>query len=228
MRHFRKLEGLYLVVAPILPIDRLLLATEKALRGGVDILQLIVGDATFGMPAFARSLSDLTKKHKTLFLINGSLSLAKEIDADGLHFDNYDTTPSEVKQALGRECIVGYTLSNNIERLRWAEKAGADYVSFCSVFPTRSATQCQILSLETVKTARSRTSLPIFASGGINLDNANLVLEAGVDGIAVTSAVLEAKDPEQTARLLKEIIHNYRKGIPQRKPHRPCSRILFG
>jgi thiamine-phosphate pyrophosphorylase len=207
------MEGLYLVVSPILPLDKLLLATEKALRGGVDMLQLIAGEETSEMLALARSLSYSTGNHKALFLINGSLRLAKEINADGLHFDSYNTAPSEVKQGLGKECIVGYTLSNDMNRVRWAEEVGADYVSFCSVFPTCSATQCQIVSLETVRTARSRTSLPIFAAGGINLDNAHLVLEAGVDGIAVTSALLKAKDPEQTARSFKKIIRNYRRSI---------------
>lgn len=209
----RKMEGLYLVVSPILPLDKLLLATEKALRGGVDMLQLIAGEETSEMLALARSLSHSTGNHKTLFLINGSLRLAKEINADGLHFDSYNTVPSEVKQGLGKECIVGYTLSNDMDRVRWAEEVGADYVSFCSVFPTCSATQCQIVSLETVRTARSRTALPIFAAGGINLDNAHLVLEAGVDGIAVTSALLKAKDPEQTARSFKKIIRKYRRDI---------------
>jgi thiamine-phosphate pyrophosphorylase len=213
MRNSRKMEGLYLVVSPILPLDKLLLATEKALRGGVDMLQLIAGEETSEMLALARSLSYSTGNHRALFLINGSLRLAKEINADGLHFDSYNTGPSEVKQGLGKECIVGYTLSNDMNRVRWAEEVGADYVSFCSVFPTCSATQCQIVSLETVRTARSRTSLPIFAAGGINLDNAHLVLEAGVDGIAVTSALLKAKDPEQTARSFKKIIRNYRRSI---------------
>jgi thiamine-phosphate pyrophosphorylase len=214
MRHPRKLEGLYLVVSPILPLDKLLLAAEKALRGRVDILQLIAGKENSEMIAFARDLSDLTRRHETLFLVNGSLQLAKEIDAEGLHFDKYEIAPSEVKQELGRECVVGYTLSNDIERLRWAEEVGADYVSFCSVFPTCTVTQCQIVPLETVKEARSRTSLSIFAAGGINLDNAHLVLKAGVDGIAVTSAILKAKDPEQTARSFQEIIRNYRRNTP--------------
>jgi thiamine-phosphate pyrophosphorylase len=213
MRSFRRLEGLYLVVSSILPLDELLLATEKALRGGVDILQLIAGPETSEMLAFARGLLDLTRKHKTPLLVNGSLRLVKEIDADGVHFDNYETTPSQVKQTLGRKCIVGYTLSNDTQRLRWAEEAGADYVSFCSVFPTCTANQCQIVPLETIRTARSRTSLPIFAAGGINLENAHLVLEAGVDGIAVTSALLKAKDPKQTAISLKKIIRNYRRNI---------------
>lgn len=213
MRHFRKLQGLYLVVARILPLGKLLLATEKAIRGGVDMLQLIIEDDTVEMRMFARSLSDLAKKRKIPFLINGSISLAKEIEAEGLHFDNYDTFPSEAKQMLGKDCVVGYTLSNDLERLKWAEEANADYVSFCSVFPTRYATKCQIVPVETVKTARQRTALPIFASGGINPDNAHLILEAGVDGIAATSAILKAEDPEQAASLLKEIISHFPRRI---------------
>lgn len=214
MRSFGRLEGLYLVVSSILPLDELLLATEKALRGGVDILQLIPKPETPEMLAFAKDLVDLARKHKMPLLVNGSLRLVKEIDADGVHFDNYETTPSQAKQTVGKECVVGYTLSNDTQRLRWTEEAGADYVSFCSVFPTCTANQCQIVPLETIRTATAITSVPIFAAGGINLENAHLVLEAGVDGIAVTSTLLKAKDPEQTAISLKKIIRNHRRNIP--------------
>jgi thiamine-phosphate pyrophosphorylase len=213
MKSSGKLEGLYLVVSPILPVDRLLLATEKALRGSVDMLQLIVEQEFPEALRLARALSDLAGKHETPFLVNGSLRLAIEIHADGVHFDNYEIAPSQVEQTLGRECIVGYTVGNDLEKIKWAEEAGADYVSFCSVFQTRTANQCQIVPLETIREARSRTSLPIFAAGGIDLNNAHLVLETGVDGIAVTSALLKAKDPEKMAISLKEIIRSYRRNI---------------
>jgi thiamine-phosphate pyrophosphorylase len=97
-----------------------------------------------------------------------------------------------------------------LKRLKWAETVGADYVSFCSIFQTPSATQCDIVPIETVRAAKSRTTLPVFAAGGITPKNAHLVLEAGADGIAVISAILKAKDPEQAAKSLKEIVHKYR------------------
>ena len=111
-----------------------------------------------------------------------------------------------MRKTLGKERLVGYTVNVDLQKIQWAEKEAADYVSFCSVFSKCTAAQCPIVSLETVRNARSLTSLSIFAAGGINLDNAHLVLEEGVDGIAVTSALLKAKDPEQTARAFKEII----------------------
>jgi len=205
-----KLEGLYLVVAPIMPFDKLLVTVKKALKGGVDLLQLIPGEGP-AISRLAEDLSSLTGQCGVPFLVNGNLQLAKEVGADGLHLDGYDVIPSEVKQVLGKQCIVGYTLGDNLEKLKWAETVGADYVSFCSVFPTSSATQCDIVPIETIKAAKFQTTLPIFAAGGINLNNVERVLKAGVNGIAVTSALLNAEDPEQTALAFKEVIRNIRK-----------------
>jgi thiamine-phosphate pyrophosphorylase len=205
-----KLEGLYLVVSPVMPFDKLFVAVEKALKGGVDLLQLIPGEGS-EISRLAENLSSLTEQHELPFLINGNLQLAKEVGADGLHLDRYDVTPSEVKKVLGKQCIIGYTLGDNLEKLKWAETVGADYMSFCSVFPTSSAAQCDIVPIGTIRAAKCQTTLPIFAAGGINLNNAERVLKAGVNGIAVTSALLEAEDPEQTALAFKEIIRNVRK-----------------
>jgi len=205
-----KLEGLYLVVSPVLPFDRLLVAVKKALKGGVDLLQLIPGESS-EILRLAEDLSGLTEQYDVPFIINGNLQLSKEVGADGLHLDRYDVTPSEVKQVLGKKCIIGYTLGNNFEKLKWAETVGADYVSFCSIFPTSSAAQCDIVPIETVRAAKIQTTLPVFVAGGINLNNAELVLKAGVNGIAVTSALLAAEDPEQTALAFKEIIRKVRK-----------------
>jgi thiamine-phosphate pyrophosphorylase len=211
MKRVPRLKGLYLVVSPILPSKELLSAAEKALNGGVDIVQLSGEQEIFDVNTFARELSALARKHEKPFIINNDLQLAKEVKADGLHFDASEIAPKEARQALGRECLVGYTVNVDMQKVLWAEKEGADYVSFCSVFQECTATHCPIISLETVRNARSLTSLSIFAAGGINLDNAHLVLEAGADGIAVTSALLKAKDPEQIARALKEIIRKHRR-----------------
>ncbi len=62
MKHCRKLEGLYLVVSPILPIEQLLFATEKALDGGVDILQLSASKEIQDMHVLASKLARFSKK----------------------------------------------------------------------------------------------------------------------------------------------------------------------
>jgi thiamine-phosphate pyrophosphorylase len=206
-----RLQGLYLVVDPTMPHRRLLDVVEKALKGGVDVLQLWKAwQDRHKIVGLARRLSNLANEYDVPLIVNNDIQLAKDIEANGVHMDGYDVIPLDVRKALNERSIVGYTLGNDLKWLQWAETSGADYVSFCSVFPTISATQCEIVSLDTIQAAKSMTGIPVFASGGINLSNANLVLEKGVDGIAVISAILKAQDPEQIAKSFKEIIHKYR------------------
>lgn len=211
MKRHPKLGGLYLVASPILPNEQLIFATEKALDGDVDILQLSAGRETKDLRFLGTELSGLAKKHGIPFLVNNNLELAKEDKADGVHLDTFEFSPAEVRRYLGSEAIVGYTVNVALEKIKWAEQAGADYVSFCSIFHQCPSNECPIVSLETVKKSAAATNLSVFAAGGINLENILSVLEAGVDGVAVTAAILKSKDPQQTAGALKQIIEKYRK-----------------
>lgn len=211
MSLLKKLQGLYLVVDPSKHQQKLLTIVEKALKGGVDILQLwSPSEGTYQMTEIALILLNLANKSHVPLIINNNLRLAKEIGAHGIHMDQYDMTPSEMRKFLGAESIIGYTLGNDLERLKWAENVGADYVSFCAVFPTSSVSQCDIVPLKSIRLAKSMVRIPVFASGGINLDNVRSVLEAGADGIAVVSAILNARDPEKAAKSLKNIILKYK------------------
>jgi thiamine-phosphate pyrophosphorylase len=210
----KRLQGLYLVVDPSTHQQKLLDIVKRALKGGVDILQLwSPSESTCQMTEIASSLLNLANQSHVPLIINNNLQLAKEIGAYGVHMDQYDVTPSEIRKFLGKESIVGYTLGNDLERLKWAENVGADYVSFCAVFPTSSVAQCEIVPLKSIRLAKSIAKMPVFASGGINLDNVRSVLEAGADGIAIISAILKARDPEQATKSFKSIILEY---IPQK------------
>jgi thiamine-phosphate pyrophosphorylase len=206
-----RLQGLCLVVDPSLPHRRLLDIVEKSLKGGVDLLQLWKPRrSNVEIRELARELLNLADDYGVPLIINNDVQLAKDVEADGVHFDGYDITPSAARKLLNEQSIVGYTVGNDLEWIKWAETVGADYVSFCSVFPSASAIRCEIVPLEAIRSAKSVTHVPVFASGGITLSNAHLVLETGVDGIAVISAILKASDPRQAAKSFKTIIHNYR------------------
>lgn len=205
-----RLQGLCLVVDPSLPRRRLVDIVEESLKGGVDLLQLWKPRGnSLDIRGLARELLNLAKDYGVPLLINNDLQLAKAVEADGVHFDGYDVTPSDARKVLNEQSIVGYTVGNDLEWIKWAEAGGADYVSFCSVFPSPSAIQCEIIPLRTLRASKAMTDMPVFASGGITLSNAHLVLETGVDGIAVISAILKASDPKQTAESFKAIIQKY-------------------
>jgi thiamine-phosphate pyrophosphorylase len=206
-----RLQGLCLVVDSSVPRSGLLDIVEKALKGGVDLLQLWKPRRnSLKMRELARELLNLANDYGVPLIINNDIELAKDVEADGVHFDGYDVTPSDARKALNEQSIVGYTVGNELKWIKWAETVGADYVSFCSVFPSASANQCEIIPLGAIRSAKSVARIPVFASGGITLSNVHLVLEAGVDGIAVISAILKASDPRQAAKSFKAIIHKYR------------------
>ena len=211
MKSRHKLAGLYLVVSPILPDEQLLIAVEKALDGGVDILQFSASKESVEMSILANGLSGLARKHGIPFIVNNNLELAREVKAEGVHLDTFEVFPAEVRSLLGDESIVGYTVNFNLEKTKLAEKVNADYVSFCSVFHQCPGNQCPIVPIDKIKEVTSSTKLSVFAAGGINLENILLVLQAGVDGVAVTTAILKSKDPQQTAKDLKQVITEYGK-----------------
>jgi thiamine-phosphate pyrophosphorylase len=207
----KRLQGLCLVVDPSLPHRSLVDIVEKSLKGGVDLLQLWKPRGNrLEIRELARKLVNLADDYGVPLIINNDVQLAKDVDADGVHFDGYDVTPSDARKLLNEQSIVGYTVGNDLSWIKWAETGGADYVSFCSIFPSVSAIRCEIIPLRTLQSAKSLTDMPVFASGGITLSNAHLVLETGVDGIAVISAILKASDPRQAAESFKTIIHKYR------------------
>jgi thiamine-phosphate pyrophosphorylase len=206
-----RLQGLCLVVDPSVPHRKLVDIVEKSLKGGVDLLQMWKPSGnSLDIRGLARDLLNLAKDYGVPLLINDDLQLARDVEADGVHFDGYDVTPSDARKLLGKQSIIGYTVGNDLSWIKWAEAEGADYVSFCSVFPSSSAIRCEMIPLRTLRSAKSSAELPVFASGGITLSNAHLVLETGVDGIAVISAILKASDPRQTAESFKAVIHKYK------------------
>ncbi len=201
----RSLKGLYLVVEPGLG-DTGLEATRLALRGGVDIVQLL--GSNDDLQEYGRKLRDITWSGRVPFLVNNNVGLARRVEADGVHIDGNRPRPEEVREVLGRDAIVGYTCGNDLEKVRWATEAGADYVSFCSIFPSGTAGECEIVPLETVARARRETRIPMFAAGGITHENAGRVLSTGIDGIAVVSAILSSSDPSASARRFKQILED--------------------
>lgn len=195
----RRLQGLYIVVAPETPLEKV----EKALRGGADIVQIWLG--TKADRAWARQVLELARRYQVPVLVNNDVNLAAEIKADGVHIDGDRPPPQEIRKELGPQTLVGVTCGNDLNKVLWAEKSGADYISFCSIFPSSSVDECEIVSLVTVKRAKRLVEIPVFASGGITLQNAPQVLAAGADGLALISAIFNAPDPEQAARSFKQL-----------------------
>ena len=102
--------------------------------------------------------------------------------------------------------IIGISAENLDDAVR-AEKEGADYIGLGPVYFTGTKTDTGVpLGLDELIRIRKTVKIPIVAIGGLNQTNAGAVIKCGVEGIAVVSAIVSARDPEKAARELKNII----------------------
>jgi len=207
----QKLRGLYLVADLSMSEQELVKAVENAVKGGVQVLQIWNAAKSEQQSTFriCDRISSAVSKVQVPLIVNNDVNLAKRIGADGIHFDEFHMTADEARKVLGPDAFVGYTCGNNQDMVRKAESLGADYISFCAVFPSPSVESCEIVPLESVRQAKQTVSIPVFASGGITLENAHLVLEVGADGLAIASSILRAEDPEAKTRAFRQIIDEY-------------------
>ena len=197
--------GLYLVIDPSLGLNALLPKIEKAIAGGVDVLQVWNNWANHQDKfAMINAVCSLANVHDIPVVINEEWELIRTTPLDGVHFDTIPSDLNAIRQIIARPFLCGITCGNDLTRVQWAAKNGLDYISFCSMFPSSSAGVCEIVKKETVQQARTITSIPIFLAGGITLENINQLIDTGMDGVALISAILKANDPLSTAKLFKE------------------------
>jgi thiamine-phosphate pyrophosphorylase len=128
--------------------------------------------------------------------------------ADGVHLGQNDFPIPLARKLLGEETIIGGS-AGTLEEARTCLLEGADYIGFGPVYPTLSKEDAGPAGgLGLLKKVVHEISLPIIAIGGITRDNAPMVIQAGVHGIAVISAVCCQKDPMEAAECLRRLLED--------------------
>lgn len=180
---------------------------EEALQGGVQVVQLRSKKKTTDeFLKIARPVHKLTTSYHTLFIINDSVQVAYEIDADGVHLGQGDLPVDQARKFLGPKKIIGVS-THTLEEARDAERKGVDYIGVGTVFPTASKDDIRgVIGTTGLMEIRKDTKLPIVGIGGIDLTNVASVLAAGADGIAVISAIMKSDNPKEVAQHFRMII----------------------
>jgi thiamine-phosphate pyrophosphorylase len=186
---------------------RLTETIRQALDGGARCVQLREKDLP-GAELFrlAVELRELTLRYNALLLINDRLDIALASGADGVHLAVSSLPVREVRLLAGGTMMIGYS-AHNVDEALTAQSDGADFVTFGPVYHTSSkAAYGDPCGVNKLTSAVSSLSGPVFALGGVGLDNIEEVLEAGVRGIALISAIQSAVDPGRaTVNILKKI-----------------------
>ena len=127
-------------------------------------------------------------------ILNDRPELVDEIGADGAHIGQDDMDYFSSREVLGGDAILGVTCHNSKELAFAAAKAGADYVAFGAFFETTTKDAKARAELEILSWWHEAVEIPSVAIGGITVDNAEAVIAAGADFIAVCSGVWDHSD----------------------------------
>lgn len=181
---------------------------KKALDGGATFVQL--REKNLDREVFlaeAKEIQKLCKKYGVPFVVNDEVSIAKDIDADGVHVGQSDMEAMDVRKILGPDKIIGVS-AQTVEQAIIAEKHGADYLGVGAVFTTGSKDDADDVSHETLKAICEAVSIPVIAIGGITKDNVAELAGSGICGVAVISAIFGQKDIQKATEELKFSVEN--------------------
>ena len=200
------IRGLYAITPDTKDQDALASRVAQVLEGGAAVLQYRGKSTEAALRRRqAERLAQLCRRYGVLFIVNDDIDLAAEVRADGVHLGRHDAAISVARARLGASALIGASCYDDLTLADAAVGAGADYLAFGSFFPSSGKTGAVRPSLEVLRQARRRWSLPLVAIGGITADNARQVIEAGADAVAVITAVFSAPDPCNAARALARL-----------------------
>lgn len=176
------------------------------LAGGARLLQIrakTVGSGT-GL-RLCEQVVALAAESGATVIVNDRADLARLSGAAGVHLGQDDLEPAAARAIVGGGSIVGLS-THTVEQARAALAQPIDYVAIGPVFGTTTKqTGYSAVGLDTVaEVARIAGSRPVVAIGGITLERAQSVLEAGASSVAVIADLLAGGDPEARARLYTE------------------------
>ena len=198
--------SLYLVTdRQLMSTDTLEQAVCQAIEGGCTLVQLREKDCSsreFYLSALR--IKEVTDRMGVPLIINDRVDIALAVGAAGVHVGQNDLPAAQVKR-IAPELIVGVS-ARTVEDAKKAQQDGADYLGVGAMFSTSTKKDAQTIGIERLKEITQTVSIPVVAIGGIKKENAHLLRDTGIQGIAVVSAVIAQSDIRGAARELMEIM----------------------
>ena len=178
----------------------LLWVLEQALDGGVRAVQLREKDLS-GRDLFllAERCQRLCQSYRAALFINDRLDVALAVGAAGVQIGKPSIPVETARTLLGSQKLIGVS-THTLEEAKAAEQSGADFILFGPVYFTASKSAYgSPQGLFALKTIVDNISLPVYAIGGVTLENIEPAKNTGVRGVALISAIVSAANPKKAA-----------------------------
>jgi thiamine-phosphate pyrophosphorylase len=188
------------------PVDEV---ATRVVEGGCGILQYRDKVSDGGLfYREALKLRRVTEDHGIPLIVNDRVDIALAVYADGVHLGQEDLAVDTAREIAGSGFIVGASVHRVDE---YARVKHADYFGVGTVYQTKIKDRPFISGVGIVEKIRKLTDKPLVGIGGITVDNLSPVIQAGADGVAVLSGIMEAEDPREAARRYVMTVKNTRK-----------------
>lgn len=185
----------------------LLETVEELLSAGVRIVQLREKDLSAKeLFPLAMEMRKLTNKYNCQLIVNDRIDIAQGIEADGVHLGNHSLPVTIARQILGKEKLIGVSTHSQAE-IDTAYQQGADFITYSPIYFTPSkARMGKPVGVKSLRNVCQTCPLPVYALGGIKIENCRETIDAGAHGIALISELLSAENPTQNyQQLLRQL-----------------------
>lgn len=179
----------------------------RAIAGGADTIQFRQKSGPIRAHLYeAERTATVCLEAGVPLIIDDDLALAQAVGAAGVHLGQDDLLVSIARRILGPDAVVGATVTT-VRQAREAEAAGASYLGFGPVYPTRSKRNpASVKGLDGLRAVCEAVSIPVIGIAGMTLERVASVLGAGAHGLAVMTAITTADDPEAATAAFRQAI----------------------
>ncbi|MFH2142807.1 MAG: thiamine phosphate synthase [Bacteroidota bacterium] len=188
---------------------------EQACKGGIRWIQLRIKDKPFEMwKKQAAKTKEVCNFYRAKFIINDHVAIAREIGAYGVHLGKDDMHSDDARKILGDEAVIGATANTFEEILRHVNN-GVDYIGLCPYRHTKTKLNLSpILGLDGYisimdECKKHNINVPIIAIGGIQTEDIKDLLNIGIYGIAVSSAIINSEDIARKSAEFLDIVNKH-------------------
>lgn len=186
-----------------------------AIEGGCKWIQLRMKDADYEtMKAAALEIIPLCRENDVIMIINDNVELVRELRVHGVHLGKDDMDPRKAREILGPHAIIGVT-ANTAADILSLRGVDVDYVGVGPFrFTDTKKKLSPIIGIDGYKSivrqcVEGGNTLPLVAVGGVTLEDIPEIMSAGMQGVAVSGAIINAPDPVvYTERLIKTLTNS--------------------
>lgn len=185
------------------------------LEGGCKWIQLRMKDASYDeMRATALEIIPLCKENDAIMVIDDNVRLTDELRVHGVHLGKNDMPPRQAREELGPHAIIGVT-ANTAEDILAMRGIDVDYVGLGPFrFTTTKSALSPVIGLDGYRDIMSAirnagSELPVVAIGGITLDDIVPLMETGINGVAMSGAIINDPDPKEYTAKVIEALNRY-------------------